>query len=435
MAKKTKKESDIESSAAKPAPSEKISEGYRGATVAEVGAKEREVEPAPKAEESAAPVAEKPAEKAEPVPEKPEKPKKEKKAGKSITLFMRVPLQEKILFARHMSIGIKSGMTLIASLELIREQTRSKSLKRIIDQVIDDVNAGVFLSKSLERYQNIFGELFVNIIRIGESSGTLSENLIYLTDELQKKHALITKVRGAMIYPAVVLCATIGIAVGLIVFIFPKILPVFQSVKVKLPFTTRTLIALSKLLTENGITAIITLIAFIILIIVLVRIKAVKHVIHHALLSMPITKAIMVKVNLANFSRTLGLLLKSGVHITDAVAITASTTANLAYRHEIAASAQIIQKGEFLSAFLSRNKKLFPPIAVNMIRVGENTGNLVENLNYLSEYYENQVDDFVKNLSSVLEPVLMLVMGVIVGFIALSIITPIYSLTQGLTER
>jgi type IV pilus assembly protein PilC len=367
--------------------------------------------------------------------EKAEKPPKEKKPKRpSKAFFLHVPLQEKVLFTRHLSIGIKSGMTLTGALELIREQTRSRSLKIIIDQVMEDIQSGIFLAKSLERYKNVFGNLFINIIKIGESSGTLSENLNYLTEELKKRAALHSKVRGALIYPSVVLVATIGIAGAMIIFIFPKILPVFASLDIKLPFTTRALIALSNALSNHGLLIGVGAVLFVIGVIVLLKIRAVKHVVHHVLLYVPVVRKIVVQVNMANFARTFGLLLKSGVNIIEAVNITAETTENLVYQHELKASSSVLQKGEFLSSYLSKNSKLFPPIAANMIRVGENTGNLVDNLDYVSGYYEGEVDDFVKNLSSIIEPALMLVMGVIVGFIALSIITPIYSLTQGLTR-
>jgi len=367
-----------------------------------------------------------------PVEEKPTKAKRKKRSGKAF--FLHVPLQEKVLFTRHLSIGIKSGMTLTGALELIREQTRSRSLKVIIDQIMEDIQSGIFLAKSLERYKNVFGKLFINIIKIGESSGTLAENLNYLTEELKKRAALHSKVRGALIYPSVVLVATVGIAGAMIIFIFPKILPVFASLNVKLPFTTRALIALSNALSSHGLLVGVGLVLLVIAVIVLLKIQAVRHVVQHILLHAPIVKKIIVQVNLANFSRTFGLLLKSGVNIIEAVNITAETTENLVYQHELRASSAVLQKGEFLSSYLSKSPKLFPPIAANMIRVGENTGNLVDNLEYVSGYYEGEVDDFVKNLSSIIEPALMLVMGVIVGFIALSIITPIYSLTQGLTR-
>jgi len=366
--------------------------------------------------------------------QKDKKPKKKKPKKKGGALFLHVSLQDKMLFTRHMSIGIKAGMSLIAALELIRDQTKSKSLKLIINQLIDDVNGGMFLSESLSRYKNIFGSLFINIIKIGESSGTLAENLNYLTKELKKKHDLHSKVRGALIYPTVVLVATLGIAGSMIIFIFPKILPVFASLKVKLTFTTRALITISNALTQHGLVIGGIIVVAIIGFVFLIKVKQVKHVIHHILLYLPVIKKMIIQVNIANFSRTFGLLLKSGVNITEAISITADTTTNLVYRHELKAAAAVLLKGEFLSSYLAKDPKLFPPIAVNMMKVGENTGNLTENLNYLSEYYEEQVGDFVKNLSSIIEPALMIVMGVIVGFIALSIITPIYSLTKGLQQ-
>lgn len=348
-------------------------------------------------------------------------------------LFLRVSLQEKVMFARHLAVGIKSGMTLQDALALIKKQARSGSLKKILDTVIQDTTGGMFLSASLEKYHNVFGDLFINVLKVAESSGTLTENLNYLAEELKKKQSLRSKIRGAMIYPIIILIATVGIVSTLMIGIFPKILPVFANLNINLPITTRMLIATSKFMTANLVWLIIGLVLFVILIWILSHYFFFKHAWHHLLSKTPMIKSISAKVNAANLSRTLGLLLRSGVRIIEAVNITAESLDNTVYRHELKNAGETLRRGEFFSAYLAKFPKLFPPVLVNMIEVGENTGNLTENLEYLAEFYQGEVEDILKNLSSIIEPILLLFMGLLVGFIALSVITPIYQISQSLT--
>lgn len=347
-------------------------------------------------------------------------------------LFLRVPLQEKILFVRHLSIALKAGLSLVGGLEMIAGQTRNKSFKKILAVLINDIKNGVFLSESLKAYQRIFGELFVNIIKIAEASGTLPENLLYLAEELQKKQALKKKVRGAMIYPMIIFVTTIAIASGMIIFIFPKILPIFANLKTQLPPTTRLLIAFSNLIANYGGWVLLGFVALIIGCRFLLRLPSVRYVYHLLLFRMPIFGAAVVNFNLASFTRTLGILLKSGVKIIDAMNITSGSVTNLVYQRHLLVAAERVGGGAYISSYLKEHRLHFPVIAANMIEVGENTGNLTDNLFYLAEFYEGEVDDFVKNLSNILEPILLLFMGGMVGFIALSFITPLYQLSQGL---
>ncbi len=346
------------------------------------------------------------------------------------SVFLRVPLQEKILFTKNMALALRSGISLVNSLKLMQNQAKSKSMKKILMSLMDDANRGVFLSAALDRFKNVFGDLFINVIRVAESSGTLPENLLYLGDELHKKEMLRKKVKGALIYPIIILIATIIIAVTMVVFVFPKILPLFQNAKIQLPLTTRILIATSNALTNYGFWILIGTIILIIGIKLLFKVPPVRYAYNKVLFYLPIFGTSIINYNMATFTRTFGLLLKSGVKITEALDITALTLTNPVYRKELLGSAETIRQGEFLSKYLSSNARAFPTLLVNMIEVGENTGNLTENLSYLADYYENEVDDFVKNLSSILEPVLLLFMGGIVGFIALSFITPIYQVTR-----
>jgi type IV pilus assembly protein PilC len=350
------------------------------------------------------------------------------------SLFLSVPLQERVLFARHLSVGIKAGMSLQDSLKLIQAQTKSKAFIKILDTIIADTANGMFLSASMQKYEGIFGQLFINIVRVGEQSGTLTENLSYLAKELKKKQELRSKVRGALIYPAVIFCATIGIVATLMIAVFPKILPVFANLKIKLPLTTRILIATTDFMTSYTGWIIFSVFAVIVLFVILSKYEWFKHGWHHVLLRIPVVGKIAVKVNMASVSRILGLLLKSGTQVIEAVNITADALDNRVYRHELRTAGETLRRGEFFSIYLAKEPKLFPPIFTNMIQVGENTGNLTDNLDYLSTFYEEDVDEVLKNLNSIIEPFLLLFMGLLVGFMALSVVTPIYSISQSLSR-
>ncbi|EKD23678.1 MAG: hypothetical protein ACD_81C00196G0005 [uncultured bacterium] len=350
------------------------------------------------------------------------------------TMFTSVSLAERIMFVKHMSMMIHSGMTEVESLRLIQSQIKSKGFLKILNEVIVGVENGQALSTSLARYRGVFGDLFINIIKIGEISGTLSENLDYLALEMKKNQSLRSKVRGALIYPAVILVATVGVVGGLIFFILPKILPIFINLNVTLPITTRILIASSDALRAHYLLIGLAFLALVGTLLLLRRIPVTKYILHRILLTLPIFGSISVGFNMANMTRILGMLLKSGEKIVQAVSITADASSNMVYRKALQEAVVEIQKGKTLYAYFEEHERLFPPTVGRMIEVGEKTGNLDNNLAYLAEFYENEVDEVTKNLSGILEPILLVVMGVAVGFVALAIITPIYGITQGLNK-
>ncbi len=341
--------------------------------------------------------------------------------------------REQTLFAKRMSFLVKAGVPLIDGLSMIRDQMKVKSKIKALDHIINDVNNGQFLAMSLRKHPRMFSEFAVNLIKVGEESGILSQNLAYLADELEKKEALRRKVIGALIYPLVITFATFGITGILIAWVFPKILPIFESLHATLPLSTRILITVSTFLGTYGpwillgllITAILYFFAH-------TKIERIRVVTHHMILRIPLFGKMVRSYNLANFSRTLGLLLRSGVHLSDALVITAETTKNLAYRKAYEQVALAVVRGEPISRELERNTYLFPDILPNMVLIGETTGNLSNTFIYLSELYEDEVESMTKNLSNAIEPFLMIVMGLVVGFIAISIITPIYEITQNL---
>jgi type II secretory pathway component PulF len=365
--------------------------------------------------------------------EKPSAKKQPKKRPHSF--FNHLGVQDKINFTRHLAIVIKAGMPLYEGLRVLRRQAGSNTLIRIIDDLMEDVNNGRFLADGLQRYEKIFGSFYINIIRVGESSGTLSQNLLYLADELKKAKLIKNKIRAAMVYPVIILVATLIVTSFLTFFVFPKILPLFLSLNVKLPPTTRALISFLTFSKEYGAYVILGAVVLIFLIrLVLRKVPPVKYAVDLCMLYTPGLGKLLVALNLANLCRVLGLLLKSGVRIVEALLITSHTFNSLVYKRSIERATEEIRKGGQFATFLGSHRNLYPTILSEMVEVGENTGNLEENLVYLSEYYTEEIDAQIHNFTSLLEPLLILMMGLFVGFVAVSIILPIYTLSQGLSN-
>lgn len=347
-------------------------------------------------------------------------------------LILRVPLSEKILFARHLALMVRTGTPLLDSLRLMQKQMRSASFRYILERVVREVEGGKFLSASLAQFKGAFGDLFINIIRIGETSGTLSENLSYLAVEQRKLQLLRQKIRAALIYPIVIFVATTGIVGILVFFVLPRILPIFSSLRIALPLSTRILVAVSQTLLNYGGWIFLALLILLAVWILLLRLPHIRFATHRFILFLPFVGAVSRMANISDITRTLGLLLKSGTQIVEAVRITAGSASNLVYRRALDEVAEGIQRGESLHTYFTRHEHLFPPTMAYMIEVGETTGSLENNLFYLADYYTEEVEEATKNMTTILEPLLLLLMGGIVGFVAISIITPIYEVTQTL---
>lgn len=346
----------------------------------------------------------------------------------------RLSNDEKINFARHLAIIIKAGLPLIDGLRILRRQASSRSMEHILDHLIESVNNGQSLARGLERYRYIFDDFFINIIAVGEVSGTLAQNMLYLSEELKKNKVLRGRVRAAMIYPIILFIATVAISIFLTFFIFPKIITAFSQLNVKLPGTTKALIATLGFLQAYGVYLAIGFVAALIALKLLLKLDPVRVAVGWAVLYTPVVSKLVVNMSVANSSRILAILLKSGVKIVEAATIVSQTFSNIIYQRAWKQAAEDLRRGETLADFLMKRNKIFPQIFSAMVEVGEQTGNLEENLLYLSEYYTDEVDDSLHNLTSLMEPMLILIMGLIVGFVALSIITPIYSITQGIQK-
>jgi type II secretory pathway component PulF len=346
-------------------------------------------------------------------------------------LFLHFSTKDRVIFAKRLSFLMKAGVGVHESISIIRDQTKSKRLKKVFAEVADDVARGQYLSRSLARYQLLFGEFTINIIKVGEGTGSLPDNLMYLADELGKKHALERKVRGALVYPIFITIATLGVTGMLVVFIFPKIMPIFVSLNVTLPWTTRALLSVSNYLSHWGFLTMIGFIAFLAIFEVVRRAYQPLHLsIDWLILKFPIVGSITRSYNCANFCRTIAVNLKSGINLSEATSVTADITRNLIYKRAYQDFAEHVLRGEKISTCMHKYPNIFPDMLPHMILIGETTGSLTQTLTYLSELYENEVDEATKNLSNSIEPILLMLMGAIVGLIAVSVIAPIYEVTK-----
>jgi type II secretory pathway component PulF len=331
---------------------------------------------------------------------------------------------------------LRSGLPIVEGLRMLKEESASRSGAFVYERLIEAVSRGQLLSRGLSEFEHAFGTFAISIVRVGEASGTLQENLDHLAEELRRQEALRRKVLGALIYPAIIITASIGIVVLLTVFVFPKIIPIFQSVKATLPWSTRMLIAISLFLKRWGIELTVSIAVIIVGTIALIRTdRRVRIRVHRALLYMPVIGRLSRSYNVASIARTLSLLLKSEVHIVPALELVEASIGNLSYREALASARERISRGQRLSAQLRGQTRLFPAIAVQMIAVGESTGDLTGTLSFVSDMYESEIDELTRNLTTMLEPVLMITMGLVVGFIAISIISPIYSITSSLSPH
>jgi type II secretory pathway component PulF len=345
-------------------------------------------------------------------------------------MFKRLKTIDKVLLAKHLSLMLSAGVPLRQSIHELSEQADSKYLQKVLRDLEKGVQRGQSISNMLKEYKNEFGSLFINMIKVGEESGTLETSLNHLADQLEASYALKKKVKGAMMYPVLVFGATMMVGFGLAIFVLPKLLTFFKSLNVKLPLITRILLAVIGHLEKFGVYYIGGMILFIIIFRFLLRLKKFKLVFHRIFLEMPIFGKLIKKLNLAYFSRTLATLLKSGVTIVEALEISAATLSNSAYRDTLEQASGKVRKGQGLSNFLKETSHLIPGMVSKVIEIGEKSGQLEQTLFYIADFYEKDVDSATKNLANILEPILLIGVGLVVGVVAISILMPIYQFTS-----
>lgn len=346
--------------------------------------------------------------------------------------FFSVPLKERLMFTRNLAVMVASGVNITRAINNLSLQVKSKKFQKVLADVSQNLEGGKALSDCLAMYPGIFSELYVSMVKVGETGGSLEEALNIVAIQLEKEHELISKVKGAMMYPAVIVIAMIGVGVLMLTYILPKITGVFKDMDVQLPATTQFIMKISDVLRNNSTLVALSFVILLVLFRLAVKTEPGKKVVGFVFLNLPITKNITVKVNAARFCRIYSSLLRSGVSVVDSLLITSHTMTNYFFKQEIKKAVEQVQKGIGLSQILSSNAKVFPPLVFQMLEVGEETGKTEAVLLKLAEFYEDEVSQITKNLSSIIEPVLMLLIGGAVGFFAVSMLQPMYSVLENI---
>lgn len=353
---------------------------------------------------------------------------KKRKFEISLSFFGGVSLTEKMMFTRNLQVMISAGVSLPRSLSILSLQSKNKKFKKALAEILEAVNKGENFSESLKKYPDIFSELFVNMIKVGEESGTLDDVLKNLTLQMEKEHELKSKIIGAMVYPAVIICAMIGIGTLMLIMVIPKLAETFRELELDLPPTTRFVIGLGEFLATKWYLLLIIIVILFFIFKRSLKTKRGKRVFDNITLKIPIISPIVKKTNSAQTLRTLSSLIISGIPLVQALKIISGALGNTYFKEAIARSIERVQKGEKLSLALKPYQNLYPLMVIQMIEIGEETGQTSEILAKLANFYEEEVTNATKNLSAVIEPVLMLFIGGAVGFFAISMVQPIYSM-------
>ena len=342
--------------------------------------------------------------------------------------FKKISLKEKLFFIRNLKVMIRVGISLVKILRILAKQSKNSKFKKILLEVEKNVNQGKSFSIALSMHPSVFSGLFCNMIKIGEESGTLEEVLDNLAVQIEREYNLRSKIKGAMTYPAVILVAMIGIGILMMIVVIPQLAETFEELGIVLPLSTRIIIGIGNFLAQNWFFIIPIILASPFLFKVIFKIKKVKRVIDGISLKIPGISSFIRKVNTAIITRTLGSLIASGVPIVRSLEILSQAMGNFYFKQAIAQTAKEVQKGISLSKALASYQNLYFPIVVQIIEVGEETGETSNILSQLADFYEEEINDILKNLSSIIEPILMIIIGAAVGFFAVSMIQPMYGM-------
>lgn len=344
----------------------------------------------------------------------------------------RVKDYDKILFARNLGAMLGAGLSLTRALAVLERQTKNPKLSSLIAQISSDVRRGETLHAALGKHTDVFSSLFIAMVRAGEEGGDLSQTLLLIADQTERMYLLKKKIRGALIYPAIIVTAILGIGVFMMTNVVPTLAQTFKDMHAQLPATTQFVIAISDFLTKYTLIAVGGAVALIALIAIMLRTRPGRRASDFVTLHMPLIGSLSRQVNAARMSRTLASLLSAGVDVISALRISGDVVQNSYFRGVIETAEKAVAAGEPLSAAFVRREDLYPAFVGEMMSVGEETGQIAEMMKRLALYYEEEVDRATNDLSTVIEPFLMLAIGAAVGFFAVSMISPIYSLSSSI---
>lgn len=355
---------------------------------------------------------------------------KEKRNFSISFLPKKIKPQDKISFAKNLAIMIESGLSVSRAVSIMGKQTKNKTLKKVLDEINLSINKGDSLSDALALRNDIFPDLFIAMTKAGEESGTLSESLKTTASQMEKAHNLNKKILGAMIYPAIIISLMLVVGFLMMVYMVPMLTETFVGLNVPLPLPTRVIIAVSNFLKDNMILVLSFVLILVGIFTSFMKSKRGKNLFDIFILKMPIISPMVKEVNSARTARTLSSLISSGVDIVNAMKVTENVLQNHLYKEVIAKAGINIQKGEPISEILGNSNGLYPIYVSEMISVGEETGKISEMFGNIANYYEAEVEEKTKNLSTIIEPFLMILIGITVGLFAIAMLAPTYSLVD-----
>ncbi len=360
--------------------------------------------------------------------------KKKRKKGNQIVLFSKVSELETALAIRNLTLMLKSGLALGEAVESLIDQTSNPKLQKVLTKIAADIQQGKTLSEAMALHKKVFSPIIVSIVSVGEQAGALEKNLGFLSDYLKKNHELKKKVKGALIYPGIVLSLTLLEMVGVVFLILPKLEELFLTFE-NIPDFTRLVLTGSAFVRNNASILAGGAATIFFLIFLFLKTKPGRIFKDVVALRFPVLKNLTKNNILANFSRTVMILLQSGMPITNALEISSDTAGNHFYRKALKKVYEETKSGVSISQSLSRFEKLFPETYIKLIEVSEGTGSLEENLEYLYDFHAEKVTDMSNNLTTLIEPILLVFVGGLIGFLAIIIVGPIYQFTGSINAN
>jgi type IV pilus assembly protein PilC len=346
------------------------------------------------------------------------------------TIGTGVNIEERITLTKNLSAMLSAGLTLSRALSVIERQSRNKNLKRIVSDLEEQVKKGTSFHEALMLHSKIFSKLFIAMTKAGEESGTLADALKVVARQMDRSFTLEKKIRGAMIYPGIILSAIVVIGVLMLIYVVPTLSNTFKELNVPLPLATRIIVGSSDFMAHNVLIVFGILILFFGGIFAFTHSKFGQKVVLAVSLRVPVIGNLVRETFAARAARSLASLLASGVEMLSAVEIAAEVVGKNVFGKVVEEAGVRVRKGEALSAAFADHPKLYPFFIADMIAVGEETGKVADMLGQVADYYETDVEERTKDLSTIIEPMLMLVIGVAVGIFALAMISPIYSLSS-----
>lgn len=347
-------------------------------------------------------------------------------------LFGKIKMVDKIMFAKNLGTMIEAGLPLARALSVLERQSKSVKFKTVVSTLNADIGKGSALSEAMAKHPAVFSSLFVSMVKAGEESGGVTEALKIVAGQLEKAYTLTKKIRGALIYPIIIITIMIVIGALMLIYLVPTLTATFRELNVDLPTSTKLVIFVSDFLKHNIIVTLLGLIVLGVGVSLFLRTPRGKRLMDTVILHIPLISGIVKNVNSARTARTLSSLLSSGVDVLVAVRITRDVIQNYHYKVVLQEAEKNIEKGDPISNIFLTHEKLYPVFVGEMVNIGEETGKLSGMLSNVAQFYEDEVEQKTKDMSTIIEPFLMVLIGVAVGFFAISMLGPMYSLSDAI---